>query len=359
MENQVFPVYENQFVIDWLTVVFKGMDAQSVIRTLDLDENIPWDTKEACFRNGYPCRTTYKHVTILWGADEARFYSDPLKARNDMGVCLDISGQGCRELETLGLDWGKFLRKIRDLRCVNVTRLDLAYDDHSGVLDLHRVAQDTQDRCYTSHCRKTKVLWSDNSTLDVQGLTVYVGSEKSDTFLRMYDKAAEREYNQKELHWVRVELQLRNGCATNAAWRLAAVCDVGSLVSGILRNYIVYRENSTDENKSRWPVAEYWAKLLQDMERIRLYTTPGEEYNLSKSERQLIHQYGQLIQVMAKTSSRGIAGILEECKKEHPVLNKKYETLLADMEYNKSMAMLQNEQLAIDWERAVFGDTTV
>ena len=150
LENQevlLLPAENNVFVIDWLTVVFHHVSVSFVQALLGMNNpDIPWET-EKVFRNGYPMRTSYKHISILWGADDERFYSSDenktaaQKVRHDMGICLDMSGQGCREFENIeGNDWLKFFTSIQDRDFKTcVTRLDIAYDDQNHAQQLYRI----------------------------------------------------------------------------------------------------------------------------------------------------------------------------------------------------------------------------
>ena len=349
LENQSSPFLladqNNVFLIDWITVVFHNASVSLIQSLLGLsDPHVPWET-EVAFRNGYPCRTSYKHINIHWGADDERFYksdekkSASEKVRTDMGICLDISGQGCREFENIqGNDWLKFLHDIcdRDFR-TTITRLDLAYDDHIGTLDLYRIAADVRDRNYTSPSKKSQIIWSDDQINDVNGLTVYVGSKSSDILIRLYDKAAEREFG-PERHWVRCEIQLRHSRCIAAVAEILKQQHVGRTASGILRNYLLFREpNGTDENKSRWPVAPYWDRVLLDMERVRLWISPGEPYNFSKTELHLIKQYGQAL-LTVKEINGEIGTLLEECKRRYPVLNEKYRKAIDFLRHDRKAA---------------------
>lgn len=352
----------NVFLIDWITVVFHNASVPLIQSILGLSApDVPWETEQA-FRNGYPCRTTYKHINILWGADEERFYkSDEKKSasdkvRTDMGICLDISGQGCREFENVeGNDWLKFLHDIcdRDFK-TTITRLDLAYDDHIGTLDLYRIAQDVQERNYTSPSKKAQIIWSDDQVHDVNGLTVYIGSKSSDVMVRIYDKAAEREFG-SERHWVRCELQLRHDRCIAAAAEILKQQHIGRTVSGILRNYLLFREPSgTDDNKSRWPVAPYWDRVLLDMERVRLWISPGEPYNFSKTELHMIKQYGQALLTFREING-DVGPLLDACQRTYPALNKKYENAIADFRRNKEAAKLENKLLQEEMFNARYG----
>lgn len=342
----------NVFLIDWLTVVFHNVSVSFVQSLLGLSSpDIPWETVHA-FRSGYPCRTTYRNINIYWGADDERFYKSDAtrsaaeKVRTDMGICLDMSGQGCREFESIpGNDWLKFLNDIcdRDFK-TNITRLDLAYDDHIGTLDLNRIAQDVKDRYYTSPSKKAQIVWSDDQVNDVIGLTVYIGSKSSDVMVRIYDKAAEREFG-PELHWVRCELQLRHDRCIAAVAEILKHQHVGRTAAGILKNYLQFREPvTTDENKSRWPVASYWDKVLLDMEKVSLWISPGEPYNFSKTELHMIKQYGQALITFQKING-SVGPLLRACNTTYPVLNKKYQTVIDDMRRLKEDAEAENREL--------------
>lgn len=302
---------ENIFLIDWITVVFKSktvMDVQSFL-CLSVSE---WTTEKK-FRNGYPMTTEFSNISIWWGADQEQFYDSFVKkdgtyslaadkVRDNMGVCLNMSGQGCRSFEEFSSkSWYEFFCDLQVLLAsgeCNITRLDLAYDDHVGLLPLWKIHNDVKDRNFRGPAKKTRIIWSDDLEEDLQGLTIEIGSNKSEIMIRIYNKAAERGYD-KYKHWVRVEIQLRQKRACSAVQclgsSLSCDVDVGHCASGILRNYCMFVVPTNDSNKSRWPVADYWERILQDIERIRLWKAPGEPYNFSRSEAHLIDQYHQFL----------------------------------------------------------------
>lgn len=339
---------ENVILIDWLTVTFHDIEVQDVQRMLGLaDPDIDWDYKLA-FRHGYPRQTTFSNIVIRYGADKVENYADDDKksaadkVRFDMGVCLDMSGNGCRAYETYGHgDWLMLLQTICNLDTrFNITRLDLAYDDHIGILDLNRIRLDVESRYYTGSPKKAQVIWSDDQEDDIQGLTVYIGSQKSPVFIRIYDKAAERGF--KDRHWIRVELQLRHDRATAAIAEILHKEDIGKVFSGVLRNYCCFREPTDDTNKSRWPIAEYWENLINGVDRIRLWISPGEPYNFRKTEEHMINQYGQALQAFEMIHGN-IHDLLRMSRQVHPDLKKKYKVAIneARMEQKRNAAMLK------------------
>ena len=329
---------ENCILIDWLTVTLHGFTVREVQLLLGLDpEKFTW-TEMRVFRNGYPMQTMFNNISIRWGADRAEYYtsddkkSAAEKVRLDMGICLDMSGHGCRAYEEYGNgDWYMLLASLcHQDRKINFTRLDLAFDDHTGILDMNRMRCDLEDRNYVFKGKKTRLIWSDDLKEDIQGLTLQIGSEKSPVLIRIYNKAAERGFNH-ELHWIRVELQLRDTRALVAVAKLIQHEDVGKVFSGIVRNYFTFRIPGDDTNKSRWPIVGYWLDMIGDMEKISLWISPGEPYNFSKTERALIAQYGQSIICIFRIH-KDLTSLVAACERAHPELAPKYEAVIAEAE---------------------------
>ena len=328
MENPNLPIVrnlDNCFLIDWLTVTFHGLQTWDVKQILDL-KTVPWQVKHS-FINGYPLDLCFGHIHIRHGADNPAYYSDPKKARTDMGICLDMSGQGCREFESWSnKSWIEFITDI--FRCggvqgarMSVTRLDLAYDDHSMLLNIWRMRRDVEDRNYLSKSKMSRIIWSDDQETDIHGLTLEIGSKKSPVLIRIYDKAAERGY--KYRHWIRVELQLREARSHEALKQLYQRESIGMVASGILRNYCTFVTPTADSNRARWPIADYWQRVLEGFEKIRIWRAPGEEYNFSKTENHLIEQYGQVIQAFYKIHG-SLDSLLSRSCQVHEHLNPKY-----------------------------------
>ena len=333
---------ENVFLIDWLTFTAHGCTVDELKTILGFASDIPWEDSVK-FRNGYPLQTYWNGITFSYGAEQEKYYKDPSKARSDMGICVNFSGKGCRAFESFSeCGWVKLLSELFTLRdsgirekkgklySYNVTRIDLAYDDHIGLLDINAVRVHIEDRLYTSPAKYSEIHWSDNQDTDIQGLTCQVGSNKSAIKIRIYDKAAERGFIDR--HWVRVELQLRDDRASNAAFELIKNNSIGMTVSGILRNYLMFRCPTTDSNKSRWPVALWWEYILQNMEKIKLWVSPGEAYNFDNTEYWFFKQYGQAIVVMDKLHDTFY--VTDKAKKLYDVskLAPKYKKFLADLE---------------------------
>lgn len=316
---------ENVFLIDWLTVVSHVDTVDSLKAKLGLDNfNIPWED-EVKFMNGYPLQTKFHGITISYGADREEYYKDKTKARTDMGICLNLSGQGCRAFEEYGHGvWMKLFDFIFVSSQYNITRLDLAYDDHSGILDIFRIKNDTEDQNYVSKSR-----WWMNQ-YGSEGTSVYIGSPQSQIRIRIYDKAAERGFDDGR-HWIRVELQLRKDRAYVAAAELMKQQHIGRVAAGILRNYLTYRVPSGDTNKSRWEICYYWQQLLFSMERISLWISPGEPYNFSKTESWLMDSVSPSIYTYYRLHG-SLGALLAAFQREQRELPEKYRRVIQEHE---------------------------
>lgn len=346
-KTPISEIKENVILIDWLTVTLHDYSVHDVQVLLGLDPaEFTW-TDTRVFRNGYPMQTTFNNITIRWGADRAEYYqsdakkSAEQKVRSDMGICLDMSGQGCRAYEQYGHgDWYMLLSSLCNCdRKINFTRLDLAFDDHTGLLDMQQMRVDLEDRNFVFKGKKTSLIWSDDIEENIQGLTLKIGSDKSPVLIRIYDKAAERGFDHS-LHWIRVELQLRSERSLVAVAKILEHEDVGKVFSGVLHNYFTFRVPSDDSNKSRWPVAGYWSDLIADAEKISLWISPGEPYNFSKTELWLVDQCGQAL-ICYYRCHGSFAGMLTDAQVRHPDLADKYKSVIAEAERQRELRRKQ------------------
>ena len=111
--------------------------------------------------------------------------------RRITSVILNISGKGCRTIESLnpGFDWFEFFYQFNDMilaKDVHFARLDLACDDTDGILDMKQIIRYTER--YQFVC-KSKCL---PMTVGMREEAAYFGSPKSDRRLRIYNKALEQ-----------------------------------------------------------------------------------------------------------------------------------------------------------------------
>ena len=298
---------ENLILFDWLTFTSQCDSPESLMQTLGL-QDVPWQKMDKG-RNGYRQRYFFENISILYDGAE------------NMGVCLDMSGTGCRAFETYSkISWNELMQIIYfGGEDYHVTRLDMAFDDHTGILDIDELRDDTDDHLYVSRSRTWKVEYGS------AGTTIYHGSPKSNMYIRIYDKAAERDL--QDVHWIRVEMQMRDEIAQGFIAGLMAN-PVGIHFRGVLHNYLRYVRNpGTDENMSRWPMAPYWAELIEGIAQIRVWSAPGVDYNEWNLSNYIINQAGNALDCYLKIF--GVEDLIKELGRRSIKMSPKYNRLLA------------------------------
>jgi len=272
---------KNVILYDWLSFSSKIHTVKQIKELLGLTD-VPFQEIYGFY--GYSKRITYEGVSILYDGHMP-----------GMGVMLDMSGQGCRTFETLGTgDWDflfELVKRWQDAKGMNISRLDIAYDDYEGILDITQICNDTEAGYYIARTRNFEIINSN------KGKTVVHGSKSSGVFIRIYDKAKERGQTDGR-HWVRFELQLRDG---NALGFIQNDTTIGKKFLGVVANYLRYvAPNEADTNKRRWPDTAYWQSFVQSAERIHIYQKPGTEYNEMNLEIFVLRNSGNSINVFRK-----------------------------------------------------------
>lgn len=312
-------IQENLILYDWLTCTCKNDDPQAWIQMLGMDGEA-WEAKEYG-RHGYRKMLWFGNISIMYDGNEG------------MGCCLDMSGQGCRTFEEYGnIKFPDLFNLILDNPSdFHVTRLDVAFDDHEGILDIKQIWRDADEYEYVSRSRYLSIQkeFKDREESNLPGITVYHGSKQSDFRVRIYDKAAERGYG-SDLHWVRVEMQLRDD---RALAFIQASDPIGVKYRGVLHNYVRYVEpDHSDSNRWRWPMKGYWSDLIDGIGKIQLYSAPGIEYNIMNLDRFVFDQAGNAISTAL--AIHGSTAFFDRLRRRTISSNPKYDRLLK--EYGRS-----------------------
>lgn len=237
MESSTFE-NENIVIYDWLSFTSKKHSPEQIIDALGLS-HVPWVESKGA--RGYRSKKYFSSINIHYDG------------REDMGVWCEMTGQGCRTFETLstrfsdGDSWVDMFKWIHENGC-KLTRLDVAYDDHTGVLPIDTIFDDTRDMKWIGKSDYAEWMGS------TKGTCITVGAPISKVRIRIYDKAAEKHIPDK--HWIRCELQLRDDRAQAFS---ELTLPIGDSFAGVVLNYLRYVEPSEeDENRWRWPMTEYW-----------------------------------------------------------------------------------------------------
>ena len=123
-------ISENVILFDWLTVSCKEEDPWYWVTILHM-EDVAWSAMEKG-RHGYRNGLYFGSISILYDGNPG------------MGICLDMSGQGCRAFEEYGSgDFIGLFQLFQQDDRFNITRLDVAFDDHTGILNIFQLFRDT------------------------------------------------------------------------------------------------------------------------------------------------------------------------------------------------------------------------
>lgn len=267
---------ENIVLYDWLSITSKIHSPEDMVALLGM-ESVTWSTVKGA--HGYRDRLYYNCISIHYNGSEG------------MGIWLEMSGQGCRCFEDIGHGDYDFLLKLAldNPGQMKVTRLDVAYDDHTGTLDMDAIIHDTLMQNYVAKATNWECIQSS------KGSSVVIGSQKSAVLIRIYDKARERNITDGS-HWIRIELQMRDDRCKEF---VELPFGVGESFVGVLLNYLRYVvPDEADTNKWRWPLTDYWANMVGDAVRIRIFTKPGMEYNVLRCEDFVFNQAGNAISAL-------------------------------------------------------------
>lgn len=318
----------------WQDDAYISMCFDVLLEVLGLRGRVEFDCQYGS--KGYKNSFRFDGITIM----------TPSESQDNFWV--DMSGTGCRAFETYGSgNWDCLF----DFICGNahLTRLDVACDDYvlypedlsedderpAGILSMKEMFCDyVFNDAYVSKAKMHKCLssWEDgplqgdgSRMRKNEGLTLYCGSEKSEVFLRIYDKAAEMRRSD-ECHWVRVELQLRDKRALQFIENSAGV---GEKFCGVMMNTLRFVEpQKGDKNRWRWPNRPYWDNFLHGAARLEWPKTPGVEYNMQRLSDYIERQCGNSI--TAYLQVKGVSGLLALAESREHNLPVRYGPVIFD-----------------------------
>ena len=320
----------NKILFDWFALTTSNAEPQQIIEMLGM-ENLPF--MEVPGAKGWRKRLYFSGVSIHHEG-------------HDGLIWLEMSGQGCRTFESLGHgDYNVlFDFVLGNPGDCNITRLDVAYDDYQGLLDLDKITYDTLHGNFITKMRK----W--NVDISSDGTCVTHGTKRGSVLVRIYDKAAERNKSEEIPHWVRCELMLRRERAfefikllrpsEEYSWNEKAnkytpvreAEKVDTLYFLVLNHYLRYIERSdSDTNKWRAPLASHWYSFCTSVTKDSksLYVKPGMEYNALNLSHYVSDRNAGPIYTYIKLF--GINDLVDRVEQKAPNnLNPKYKMLLAE-----------------------------
>lgn len=310
---------ENIIIFDWFSFTSKVDSPDEIKKILGLS-SVTWTEMNGM--HGYRNRYYFNSISIHYD-------------RDDGTVWCEMSGQGCRAYETYSTccDWIGLFNLVTDNvdglilpnKDYHVTRLDVAYDDWQGLLKKSTLQKSLKDNNVVT---KFRDYGNEHQSYTKKDFTLYLGSKKSEVYMRIYDKAAEREREDVE-HWIRFEMQLRNDRAFCFIQSLFDNnFDIGTVFFGVLNNYVRFVKPSLDTNKSRWFNAPWWDKFTRSVSKISLWSRKTVDYNYSTVKNYVVNQCGNAIDCLIEID--GIDKFFDDIKKRKVLRNPKYDKIVED-----------------------------
>lgn len=203
---------------------------------------------------------------------------------DNMGVHISMTGQGCRQYESIKATkncWEQLFLHLHNLNyitpeTVKFKRFDVAIDNVDGQLDLDRLEASIRANDVRSLFKGGKLIEKLAFTDEKKnhGKTIYIGSDTSRLKARFYDKAAQL---QLEGHWVRAEIQFMAERAEQAIIAYIKRITLGEIVTRTLNQYFTLIDR-TDSNISRCPVKPWWSAWLGTTQKLKLTTRKADKY---------------------------------------------------------------------------------
>ena len=261
--------YSDRIIIDW--IAFTTDNDFEISDTINL--NFEWLEMDRGML-GYKSMSIENTTKIKWLKD----------GNSDMGQHYIISGQSCRILESLNISLLDILRQLNENYTINITRLDIAMDIFENKTLLKSIVEAYNSDNYRSKAKSSNIIISKDSNGRI-GTTINFGSRQSAVLIRIYDKAAESDM---EVNWVRIEIECKDKKYNKKIINNINNLGLAATYKAIINNYLAFLEYR-DANISRSKTAKWWNKIIDSIDKIKLYEAPKAK-TLDEIKRWLINQ---------------------------------------------------------------------
>ena len=359
----------NEVAIDWLSYTIKCTDQsdfsmyniERLQKDLFLDVDVIPTQKNG--RYAYSSAIDYSNsITILYNDIAAREFTDAetsLDRYLKMGIHVEISGTGCRMLETHlkqhGMNLREYILFLKEYG-VNFSRIDVAYDDYNHLLDFDVIESKMRNDQVVTRLRnkqqvegysKIENLSSSNS----KGVTYYFGNRSSAAFVRFYDKKIEQISKGNPVPddietWQRYEVVLKREKANDFVSKYETCEDLSKLYMQVIGGLIRFIDE-TDTNKARCKTSLFWERFTSNETPVKLASKEMDSDLSTVIEWFDKAVANSLIVLLAIAESEGIDFVSELANsgrqlsaKQQNLLN---EFMFADSEYREKIVSEMNK----------------
>ena len=283
-------------------------------------------------------------------------FFDKVQTGNNQ-VTLQLSGQGCRELELLlvenELDWSNFLSSLcNDFSDSHVTRLDIALDEkYLGPerQDEQFLLSDLISKVYKEEVTFKYIrnwnhigggqLKNTDSQESSQGISIYFGSRQSNLYFNFYEKRYELAKKEQisleeslEIFgiWNRYELRFAQEKAQSAVEEYINGIDLAEVARGVI-NHEMQVYDGTNRYGQFKPDAK-WQRLFGGSEPLKLSMQP-KPYTIDRTVRWLMYQVSNSLKLVEEADKLMDTDYLKMIQ-ESGELNDRAKAILKDLKSN-------------------------
>ena len=269
--------------------------------------------------------TRIMNYTHLWQRGNIWIFDffDKAETKNYQ-ACLQLSGQGCREIEVLlehrGRTWQTFLQNlIYSYEDCRVKRLDIALDElyrGYGKEDEQIHIPKLIDKLYAKEIvLKTLRKWNvtgggsftDNEDMEANhGLSIYFGSRQSQLYFNFYEKRYELAQQENisleeslEIFgiWNRYELRFSDHKAQGAIEEYINGVDLGEIARGVVNKEIQVYDGVNQFGA--YKPDKKWQQLFGGVEPLKLSTSP-QPYSIERTIKWLTYQVANSLALVSE-----------------------------------------------------------
>ena len=315
-------------LFDYVRIRFLTLDIGHIIKDI-LQLNIQYMIHEDFGHYSYTEHYYIGDIFVYTSPDEEK------------GVLLELKGKGCRQFESYLLaqerSWYDFLMDALVDGGV-MKRLDLAINDHTGMLDIPELTEKCRNeecvsvfRSFKSYASGELVKHEEQDKAGM-GYTLYIGSLKSEVYFCVYEKSYEQYIKlgipiEEAPIKNRFEIRLKNERAYYAVRDLLTYYDAERTAFSIINRYVRFVDKEADKKRSDWKLSVRWAWFIgENREPLKLTTKP-EPYTLDRTLRWIQRQVDPTLKMLETITAKTGIDYLKEIRKSTKLTEKHYKII--------------------------------
>jgi len=315
-------------LFDYVRIRFPTLDIGHIIKDI-LQLNIQYMIHEDFGHYSYTEHYYIGDIFVYTSPDEEK------------GVLLELKGKGCRQFESYLLaqerSWYDFLMDALVDGGV-MKRLDLAINDHTGMLDIPELTEKCRNeecvsvfRSFKSYASGELVKHEEQDKAGM-GYTLYIGSLKSEVYFCVYEKSYEQYIKlgipiEEAPIKNRFEIRLKNERAYYAVRDLLTYYDAERTAFSIINRYVRFVDKKADKKRSDWKLSVRWAWFIgENREPLKLTTKP-EPYTLDRTLRWIQRQVDPTLKMLETITAKTGIDYLKEIRKSTKLTEKHYKII--------------------------------